>query len=59
VGGFYLSLLYLSGKQDGQYKADGAIATLGTGAVAVLVLWIAIFFIYGASIYVRNTLGQY
>jgi len=59
VGGYFLTLLYRSGKQEGQYQASGAVARLGTGAVAVLTLWIAIFFIYGASIYVRNTLVQY
>jgi hypothetical protein len=59
VGGFFLSLLYRAGKQQGLYEANRTIATLGTGAVAVLTLWIAVFFIYGASIYIRNTLVQY
>ena len=58
VGGFFLSLLYRSGKQQGRYQASSAIARLGTGSVAVLTLWIAVFFVYGASIYIRNTLVQ-
>lgn len=56
VGGFYLTLLYQSGKVAGRYEANGTVAKLGTGAVAVLALWIAIFFAYGAAIYIRNTL---
>ena len=56
VGGYYLTLLYQSGKVAGQYEAKGAVARLGTGAVAVLALWIAVFFAYGAAIYIRNTL---
>ena len=56
VGGFYLTLLYQSGKVAGPYEAKGTVARLGTGAVAVLVLWITIFFAYGAAIYIRNAL---
>lgn len=56
VGGFYLTLLYQSGKVAGRYEANAGVAKLGTGAVAVLALWIAIFFAYGAAIYIRNTL---
>ena len=56
VGGYYLAVLYRSGKVAGQYEADGLVARLGTGAVVVLALWIAVFFAYGAAIYIRNTL---
>jgi hypothetical protein len=59
VGGFFLALLYRSGKQQGRYEANGTVARLGTGAVAVLAAWIAVFFAYGASIYIRNTLVHY
>ena len=57
VGGFYLVLLFRSGKFEGRYDAEAPVARLGTGAVAVLALWIAIFFAYGAVIYIRNTLS--
>ncbi len=56
VGGYYLTLLYQSGRVMGQYDARGLVARLGSGAVAVLALWIAVFFAYGAAIYIRNTL---
>jgi hypothetical protein len=56
VGGFYLTLLYQSGRQQGRYQASGAVARLRTSAVAVLAIWIGVFFAYGASIYIRNTL---
>lgn len=54
VGGFYLSLLYRAGRTAGVYTADRPIARLGSAAVAVLVLWIAVFFAYGIAIWVRN-----
>jgi hypothetical protein len=56
VGGFYLVLLYRSGKVVGQYDATFVVARLGTGAVTVLALWIAVFLAYGAAIYIHNTL---
>ena len=55
VGGFYLTLLYRAGRTDGVYIANSAVARLGTGAVTVLVLWIAVFFAYGISIWVGNS----
>ena len=55
VGGFYLALLYKSGRVEGGYQADGTMSKLGTGAVAVLALWIAVFFVYGITIWVRNS----
>ncbi|WP_020174583.1 hypothetical protein [Methyloferula stellata] len=56
VGGYYVTLLYQSGKVAGRYEANGTVAKLGTGAVAVLAVWIAVFFAYGAAIYIRNAL---
>ena len=56
VGGFYLTLLYRSGKVAGRYEAENTVAKLGTSAVAVVALWIVIFFAYGAAIYIHNTL---
>ncbi len=56
VGGYYLALLYNAGKVAGQYEANGTVARLGTGAVAVLAVWIAVFMAYGATIYIRNAL---
>jgi hypothetical protein len=55
VGGFYLTLLYRSGRVQGLYTAERSVARLGTGAVAILVLWIAVFFAYGIVIWVRNS----
>lgn len=57
VGGFYLTLLYQSGRIAGVYEARGRVAKLGTGAVAILAVWIAVFFAYGAAIYIRNVLN--
>ncbi len=55
VGGFYLTLLYRSGRVQGLYTAERSVARLGTGAVAILGLWIAVFFAYGIVIWVRNS----
>ena len=55
VGGFYLTLLYRAGRVEGIYTADRTVARLGTSAVAVLTLWIAVFFAYGITIWIRNT----
>lgn len=54
VGGFYLTLLYRAGRTAGLYTADRPVSRLGSAAVAVLVLWIAVFFAYGIVIWVRN-----
>jgi hypothetical protein len=54
VGGFYLTLLYRAGRTAGVYTADHRLSRLGSAAVAVLVLWIAVFFAYGIAIWVRN-----
>jgi len=56
VGGFYLTLLYQSGRVSGRYEAKGFVAKLGTGAVAIVALWIAVFLVYGTTIYIRNAL---
>lgn len=55
VGGFYLTLLYRAGRTQGPYTAEPPVARLGTGAVAILALWIAVFFAYGIVIWVRNS----
>jgi hypothetical protein len=55
VGGYYLTLLYRAGRVQGLYTADRALARLGSSAVAVLALWIAVFFAYGIAIWLRNT----
>jgi hypothetical protein len=47
VGGFYLTMLYKAGQVVGEYQADKTVARLGTGAVAILVVWIAVFFAVG------------
>lgn len=55
VGGFYLTLIYRAGRVEGLYTADASVARLGTLAVTVLGVWIAVFFIYGISIWLSNT----
>lgn len=55
VGGFYLTLLYRSGRVQGLYTAERTVARLGSGAVFILGLWIAVFFTYGVVIWVRNS----
>jgi hypothetical protein len=54
VGGFYLTLAYRAGQTSGVYTASPSVARIGVAAVSVLVLWLAIFFTYGAAIFVRN-----
>ena len=54
VGGFYLTLLYRAGRVQGMYTAERSVARLGSGAVAVLGIWIAVFFAYGIAIWVHN-----
>jgi hypothetical protein len=55
VGGFYLTLLYRAGRVQGLYTAERSVARLGNAAVAILAVWIAVFFIYGIAIWVRNS----
>jgi len=55
VGGFYLTLLYRSGRTQGVYAAERSVARMGTGAVAVLGLWIAVFLVYGIAISFRDS----
>lgn len=54
VGGFYLTLLYRAGRVRGLYTADRTVARLGTAAIVVLAIWIAVFFAYGIAIWVGN-----
>lgn len=54
VGGFFLMAIYRAGRVQGLYTADKTVARMGTAAVAVLGLWIAIFFAYGIAIWMRN-----
>jgi hypothetical protein len=54
VGGFYLSMLYKAGRVVGEYQADKTVARLGTGAVAILVVWIAVFFAVGIWTWLGN-----
>jgi len=55
VGGYYLTLIYRAGRVQGLYTASRGVARLGSGAVAILAVWIAVFFIYGIAIWVRNS----
>jgi len=54
VGGFYLTLLYRAGRVQGLYTADRFVARMGSAAVAILGIWIAVFFAYGIAIWVHN-----
>ena len=56
VGGFYLVLLYRSGRTQGHYTADKNVSRLGSAAIAVLGIWTAVFFIYGIAVWVRNSI---
>lgn len=58
VGEFYLTLLYRSGRVRGLYSAERGVAHLGTAAVAVLVVWIAVFFAFGIVIWLRHGLAS-
>ena len=54
VGGFFLMTIYRAGRVQGLYTADKTLARVGTAAVVVLGLWIAIFFAYGIAIWMSN-----
>jgi hypothetical protein len=54
VGGFYVTLLYRSGQTVGQYNASRLVSRLGNGAVAILLLWIATFFLFGLWVFIKN-----
>lgn len=54
VGGFYLTTLYRAGRVSGVYTAEARVSKLGSSAVAVLGVWILIFFAYGIAIWLRN-----
>jgi hypothetical protein len=55
VGGFYLMLLYRAGRTQGVYVAEQPVARMGTGAVAILALWIALFFVYGVTVSLHDS----
>lgn len=54
VGGFFITLIYRAGRVQGVYTATPAVARLGTAAVAVLGIWLAVFFAYGIAIWMRH-----
>ncbi|MBD3767715.1 MAG: hypothetical protein IE928_07145 [Gammaproteobacteria bacterium] len=54
VAGFYLTMLYKSGKTVGLYTADSTVSRLGTAANVILILWIAIFFAVGIWTWLGN-----
>lgn len=55
VGSFFLTTLYRAGRVRGLYTADVTVSRMGSGAVAVLGVWILIFFAYGIAIWLRNS----
>lgn len=54
VGGFFITLIYRAGRVQGMYTATPAVARLGTAAVVVLGVWLAVFFAYGIAIWMRH-----
>ncbi|WP_024881971.1 hypothetical protein [Methylosinus sp. LW3] len=54
VGGFYLTLCYQAGRVRDVYFPGANVARLSSAAVAVLIVWIATFFTYGAAVWVKN-----
>lgn len=58
VGGYYLTLLYQAGRVQGVYAANSRTSQLGTAAVVVLAVWIAVFFAYGVTILIRSVLAS-
>ena len=55
VGGFYLTTIYQAGRTQGLYTADKTVARLGSSAVGILAVWIAVFLVYGIAIWVKNS----
>lgn len=55
VGGFYLTTIYQAGRTQGLYSANRTVARLGSSAVGILAIWIAVFFVYGIAIWVKNS----
>lgn len=55
VGGFFLLTIFEAGRTSGQYVASKSVARLGTAAVGILAIWIAVFFAYGIAIWMHNT----
>ncbi|MCS6995464.1 MAG: hypothetical protein NZ533_00645 [Casimicrobiaceae bacterium] len=57
VGGFYVTLLYRSGRVAGLFDANAerTTARLASWANIVLLAWITVFFAYGIVIWVRNS----
>lgn len=56
LGGFYLVTVYRAGRIQGEYQAEASVARLGTGAVGIMIVWIATFFLTGIWVWVRNLL---
>jgi hypothetical protein len=54
VGGFFVTTIYRAGRVQGLYTAERSVARLGTAAVAVLGVWITVFFAYGITIWMRH-----
>ncbi|CAG9200670.1 conserved membrane hypothetical protein [Paraburkholderia tropica] len=55
VGGFYLTLLYRSGRVAGRYTAEPLVRYLARGALSVLGVWITAFLAYGVVISLRDS----
>ncbi|MFY9779865.1 MAG: hypothetical protein WAJ85_05060 [Candidatus Baltobacteraceae bacterium] len=55
VGGFFLTLLYKSGRVQGTYNADTSVSRLGTVSVGMLAFWMIAFLLFGVLTLIRNS----
>ncbi|WP_178862667.1 hypothetical protein [Thiomicrorhabdus cannonii] len=56
VGGFFLTAIYKAGRTQGVYQASKPVAKLADSAVGVMIVWIAIFFLVGIWVWLKNAL---
>jgi hypothetical protein len=55
VGGFFLTLLYKSGRIQGVYTADKAVSRLGSLSAGMLAFWMVAFLVFGVLTLIRNS----
>ncbi len=52
--GFLLAMLWQAGKVEGPYVAGKTVARLSNYALAIVLIWVAIFFGVGITVWLRN-----
>ncbi|VVM05965.1 hypothetical protein MAMC_00892 [Methylacidimicrobium cyclopophantes] len=52
--GFLLAMLWQAGRVEGSYVAGKTVARLSNAALAIVLIWISIFFAVGISVWIRN-----